>query len=627
MKMDIILLTRHYNYKSLKKTREIKKCILANAFHFKYIVVLFENWEQVENNQEYKYLTDSSSNIKLVKIDSFQFYNKDPFKLYFEYAYKNYKDNFVVISHNNTLFDHTLNKIFEIDMKNSLIALTRLQPVDKNNLCSLFTFPCFQNLTNNRAYSYAFKPSLLNFDICDTLPSLAKLSEGAGPGRDLRSRASQADSGLGNNIIHADTTLMEKLCSRGIVIKNPGYNIKTYHIDFTNEEQDLATIPPGRAGADCWCREVEQLGQCEFQKSTLGEAGKSQGPNSSVVRKGIYVISYCLWGTNEKYYQNIERNISDSLEFYPDMIVVLIIHESSVDLERLKCLDDWPNVAIIKSQEYYGTVLNMTWRFEILDNPHIDLVLSRDLDSLILKREVLAVREWLKSSKRVHIMRDHPCHSYKMLGGMIGIKKIPYLETMSNIISKYKSRCNEFEIDQKILRAEIYPMCCAMNDVYVHASFHAHEIFAQPFPIEWDDSYHFVGAYLENDGTPQKYVTDMIKNNTQKEWIRGTPHKDVEVIRIDDAKNIFEAIQTYKLKNKSYCFFLSSGSAPRSGRVDEIIDKLIKNSYDHDDEKILIDDAQKWIIFHSKVLHDFLASSHTSYLEKTGNIITYKNYF
>ena len=48
--------------------------------------------------------------------------------------------------------------------------------------------------------------------------------------------------------------------------------------------------------------------------------------------------------------------------------------------------------------------------------------MSRDLDALIVPREIAAVKDWIKSGKALHIMRDHPLHKTAILGGMWGLK-------------------------------------------------------------------------------------------------------------------------------------------------------------------------------------------------------------
>ena len=50
-------------------------------------------------------------------------------------------------------------------------------------------------------------------------------------------------------------------------------------------------------------------------------------------------------------------------------------------------------------------------------HPQVDLFMSRDLDSVPTQREADAVEEWLRSGKTLHVMRDHPSHTFPMLGG------------------------------------------------------------------------------------------------------------------------------------------------------------------------------------------------------------------
>ena len=57
----------------------------------------------------------------------------------------------------------------------------------------------------------------------------------------------------------------------------------------------------------------------------------------------------------------------------------------------------------------------MLWRFEPIDDPLVEYLMSRDTDTLIFPREVLALDDWITSGKSLHIMRDHPQHFPKIL--------------------------------------------------------------------------------------------------------------------------------------------------------------------------------------------------------------------
>ena len=77
-----------------------------------------------------------------------------------------------------------------------------------------------------------------------------------------------------------------------------------------------------------------------------------------------------------------------------------------------------------------GEIVNMTgskipgmfWRFLPFNDKNVDIFIVRDTDSRINLREEKAVNEWLESDKLLHVMRDHPHHYYKILGGMWGYK-------------------------------------------------------------------------------------------------------------------------------------------------------------------------------------------------------------
>ena len=60
-----------------------------------------------------------------------------------------------------------------------------------------------------------------------------------------------------------------------------------------------------------------------------------------------------------------------------------------------------------------ATYMNaMKWRWFPINDPFVDVFMSRDSDSAIIQREVDSVKVWLKSDKVGHIMRGMFIHSY-----------------------------------------------------------------------------------------------------------------------------------------------------------------------------------------------------------------------
>lgn len=57
------------------------------------------------------------------------------------------------------------------------------------------------------------------------------------------------------------------------------------------------------------------------------------------------------------------------------------------------------------------------FRYLVMLDPNVDVFVSRDVDSIIWRREVDAVEEWLRSNYTFHVMRDHKYHGSIILAG------------------------------------------------------------------------------------------------------------------------------------------------------------------------------------------------------------------
>ena len=209
------------------------------------------------------------------------------------------------------------------------------------------------------------------------------------------------------------------------------------------------------------------------------------------------VISFSLWGNKPIYTIGAIKNAELALTMYPDFECWFYIHNTSVPIKIVNYLKSLPNVKIIIKSEDINICKPMCWRFEAIDDPNVEIMLSRDTDTRILLREKLAVDEWMNSTKSFHIMRDHPDHINTIMGGMFGVKKninIPSWCVLINNIHQLSHR----DYDQNFLNKYIYPII--KDDSIIHASFNKFEAHAKPFPIAYDEYFRFVGGYVnEND--------------------------------------------------------------------------------------------------------------------------------
>ena len=118
------------------------------------------------------------------------------------------------------------------------------------------------------------------------------------------------------------------------------------------------------------------------------------------------VICFSLWGDNSTYNVGTIKNVELALHFYPDFECWVYIHKESVPKNTIETLTSLPNTKIIFKE---GDLTNedckpRMWRFESIDDPEVEIMMSRDTDTRITLREKLAVDVWLSSNKVFHII-------------------------------------------------------------------------------------------------------------------------------------------------------------------------------------------------------------------------------
>ena len=105
------------------------------------------------------------------------------------------------------------------------------------------------------------------------------------------------------------------------------------------------------------------------------------------------------------------------------------------------------------------------WRFLPTLDPQVDLFLSRDLDCKLSPREVVAVTEWEKGQRAIHIMRDHPNHHWSIMAGTWGARltdqsmRDKWSQVWANILADplcWRGR-EEYSPDQHLLARHVWP--------------------------------------------------------------------------------------------------------------------------------------------------------------------------
>lgn len=216
------------------------------------------------------------------------------------------------------------------------------------------------------------------------------------------------------------------------------------------------------------------------------------------------IISFSLWGKNSKYTIGAIKNADLLNKIYPGWIARFYCGQS-VPNDIIKYLKNKDNCEVVIMNEQ-GDWRGMFWRFYPASEDDVDIMISRDTDSRLNMREKYAVDEWLKSDKSFHIMRDHPWHGTKILGGMWGVRG-DILKDMKELIDKYV-KGDFWQVDQNFLKEHIYSRI--KNDSMVHDEFFNYEHWKKNFPQKRNGQ-EFVGeAFNEND-EPNLQHRSMIK--------------------------------------------------------------------------------------------------------------------
>ena len=229
------------------------------------------------------------------------------------------------------------------------------------------------------------------------------------------------------------------------------------------------------------------------------------------------IISFSLWGDIELYTRGAIKNAILAKTVYPDWICRFYIPKENSrktnnmrpdkhdDKDKSYTITKVPKQIIAELEKHGAEIVkidsegcwySMFWRFYAIGDA--DVAIFRDCDSRLSFREKYAVEQWLKSDKKVHIMRDHPWHGTAILGGMWGLKK-GILDDIKTKIEKIgKDRIGYWQCDQDFLKGEYGRL---LPYAMIHNEFIRPESFATSFPKQRYKN-QFVGQpYDENNKT------------------------------------------------------------------------------------------------------------------------------
>ena len=256
------------------------------------------------------------------------------------------------------------------------------------------------------------------------------------------------------------------------------------------------------------------------------------------------VITFSLWGDKPDYNIGAIINATDALKMYPDFECWFYIHSETVPKETIDALSIMSNVKIIWKEGDLSVIKPMMWRFEAIDDPSVEIMMSRDTDTRFLQRERMAVDEWLNSNFTFHIMRDHPDHRFAILGGMFGTKKISEISSWITLMENFDQCGSSRDYDQDFLELNIYHYI--KNRVMIHATFCRAESICRDFPIPYDDDYRFVGEYVKCDNSRNENAVQCLRIEYSK--LKDTKIHIISTFYISNMNDILDNERNQELE-------------------------------------------------------------------------------
>ncbi|XP_042868648.1 uncharacterized protein LOC122250963 [Penaeus japonicus] len=246
-------------------------------------------------------------------------------------------------------------------------------------------------------------------------------------------------------------------------------------------------------------------GECEHSTGPPSEGNVTGtcGRRATQAGYGQRVISLTLYGNNPEYWAGLKHVLEASTKLYPGWTVRLHTDPRGHRARLCPLLRRYPHfhVCDVRSLPTLGDVREvnpMLWRVAPLGDPQVAALSVRDVDSALLLRDAEAVDDWLSLNKTWHVMRDFEGHSFRILGGLWGVRArserhVGELAALrDDLFARGRGRLKTWGQDQIILAEVLWP--AMQGDQVAHDSFFCQSFpETRPFPTERRNG-EFVGA-------------------------------------------------------------------------------------------------------------------------------------
>ena len=271
------------------------------------------------------------------------------------------------------------------------------------------------------------------------------------------------------------------------------------------------------------------------------------------------IFSFCIYGTDMKYYLGLEENCRLINEFYPEYHIYIYFGITHLPdfLDRL--FNTYKNIHLIETGK--DGLINTLYRYKplVLD---IESVIIRDADSEVNVRDRYCIDDFIKSNngKCVQVIRDHYWHKSRIMGGLshfINKENVFHnlKEEFLKIFEKIEEGVDEihYGFEEIILSNRIYPII--KDTVLIYSNICVFEGEQHRWIEHPNDGINFCGnviEYIPNEsGFTKNYKFNYYDYNiiSQLEWLYNQKQYVIMATMINelDKNRLNEQLLYYKI--------------------------------------------------------------------------------
>lgn len=208
-------------------------------------------------------------------------------------------------------------------------------------------------------------------------------------------------------------------------------------------------------------------------------------------------ISYSLFGDAPLYTVGMRRNAVLARELFPDWKVFCWCGPRT-DISLIDELTKLGVEICIGNGKLFPN--GKFWRFLIHDEPDVERFIVRDADSRLSARDRRCVEEWEASGKGLHVIRDHPYHTLKVMGGLWGLKP-GKIQSLSDLMQPFAHKVGR-DVDQPFLSAHLWPLYAGDRIQHDSCRMAGEGGECLPLPVDPDDPHSFLGEVIDEHENP-----------------------------------------------------------------------------------------------------------------------------